>query len=120
MEVSSDSIVTIIWGGLGIAGILVLLLTSSPHRTVYRKGWMLRAVAIFFVGISIYGLSTINSGFASGLALLATLLVAFMALQSYQQTANLEARRANEAMLKEIMEWAFLYFRRGMGILVSL
>lgn len=84
---------------------LILLLTPSARRAVNPIGWIVRVIAFVFVGMGIYALSTVNSMFANGLTLLATLLVAFMALQSFRQTANLETRRANEAILKEIMEW---------------
>jgi hypothetical protein len=104
MKLSSD-VIKIIWSLVGIGGLLYLFITGG---TIGWKGWKYwgKTVALLAVVIAIYGLSTIDLRFAGGLTLLATLTVAGMALMSFRQTANLETRRAKEAVLKEITDWA--------------
>jgi hypothetical protein len=80
MKIGSDVINTIIWSIMGIAG-GILFAASFARRGKGAKSWQF-LIGVPLLGISIYSLSTVNQGFASGLTLLATLGAVFMAMMS--------------------------------------
>jgi len=91
----------IMWGVVLIVGIFIVIWSSSGHIT---KWWIWVGLTLSL--ISIYSISTINKAVGDGLTLVATIIAAGIAAMSFDQTNRLEKRRATEAMLREIMDWA--------------
>ena len=102
---SSISVIySIIWGVLGFIGIIMIAFSFTLNKKT-KKGFIL-AIGLFLLAISIFYLSTIDTDFANGLTLLATLGAVFMALMSLKQTEDLEKRHEKETVLKELADWA--------------
>jgi uncharacterized lipoprotein NlpE involved in copper resistance len=104
------------WAIIGIiGGILFLLWQQKSKRShhVDLKDW--RILGIPMVLLAIYGIGSQNQEFGAGLTLLATLVVAFMTLMSFQQTANLELNRSRDAMLNEIRDWTINILKCGVN-----
>jgi hypothetical protein len=102
---TSSEIQVLIWGVIGIIGMLIFSLSFSHRIGKGIKDWKF-AFGILLTGIAIYCIGSVNQNFASGLTLLGTVGAVFMALMSIQQTAKLENNHAKESLLKEIMDWA--------------
>lgn len=109
MMFTAEQIQELAWGVVGLVGIsfIVSLISSIRHgHALNWRDWRI-GLGIPFVGIAIFGISTVNPTFGEGLTLLATLAVALVALMSLQQTADLEARRAKESQCNGIRDWVY-------------
>lgn len=100
----SKSIQTVIFGALGILSMAFILGRMSVRNPIRRESKTL-AFAGALVLLSIFGLSSTNSEFASGMSLLATVIAAVIATMSLKQTADLEKRRLVENKLDETITW---------------